>query len=93
MRSRFLMSRPVEMIRQESGNLLGEENHGEQDGYGRPEQELTDETALHGALFCAALLPKSHADQRDGKDKEPRAKPQQERAGAGGSDGSRKAER
>jgi len=80
------------MIRQESGNLLREENHGKHNHDGRPEQNLPDETALYGALLRTALLPKSQADQRDGEHKEPWTKPQQEGAGAGGSDGSRKAE-
>jgi len=79
------------MIRQESGNLLREEKHGEHNGGGRPEQNLPDETTLYGALLCATLLPESHADQREGQHKEPRPKPQQKSAGAGGANGSRKA--
>src|SRR5579864_1239873 len=81
------------MIRQEPGNLLGEENHGEDNGDGGPEQDLSDVTALDGALPGATLLPKSHGDQRDGNHQEPRAKAQEESAGAGGSEGGGETER
>jgi hypothetical protein len=81
------------MIGQESSNLLGEQNHGKHNRHGGPEQNLPEETALYRALLGTALLPESHTDQREGEHKEPRPKAQQEGAGAGSANGSRKAER
>lgn len=80
------------MIGQESGNLLREENHGEEYSDGSPEKELPDYAALYGALPGATLLPESHTDHGDGNEQEPRPKAQQKSAGAGSANGGGKAE-